>query len=172
MRRNGKLIAADIQAQIDRVRTVAQHEGLSQSCLDWSETAERVVPTMQATIEFVSGYVRQQVSQLDLTPPVSYAMHAHLIPSFYLERVARTRTVSAGEPCRKLADCLRTALFEPGGALAKLSETEQSVLQQQAKELAEVFQRSSSNVEGRNGYLSLRSSTSRVSTTVVDRMLS
>jgi hypothetical protein len=84
VRRNGQLIAADIQAQIDRVRTVAQHAGLSQSCLDRIEKAERVVPKMKATIEFVSGYVRQQVSQLDLTPPVSYAMHAHLIPSFYL----------------------------------------------------------------------------------------
>jgi hypothetical protein len=156
VRRNGQLIAADIQAQIDRVRTVARHEGLSQSCLDRIGKAERVVPTMQATIEFVSGYVRQQVSQLDLTPPVSYAMHAHLIPSFYLERGARTRTVSAGEPCRKLAEGLRSALFEPGGALAELSEAEQSALQQQAKELAEVFQRSSANVEGRNGYLSLR----------------
>jgi hypothetical protein len=156
VRRNGQLIAADIQAQIDRVRTVAQHEGLRQSCLDRIEKAERVVPKMTATIEFVSGYVRQQVSQLDLTPPVSYAMHAHLIPSFYLERVARTRTVSAGEPCRELAERLRTALFEPGGALAQLSAAEQSALQQQAKELAEVFQRSSSNVEGRNGYLSLR----------------
>jgi hypothetical protein len=156
VRRNGKLIAADIQAQIDQVRTVAQHEGLSQSCLDRLGKAERVVPKMQATIEFVSGYVRQQVSQLDLTPPVSYAMHAHRMPSFSLERVARTRTVSAGEPCRKLAEGLRTALFGPGGALAKLSEAEQSVLQQQAKELAEVFQRSSANVEGRNGSLSLR----------------
>jgi hypothetical protein len=156
VRRNGQLIAADIQAQIDRVRTVAQHEGLSQSCLDRIEKAERVVPKMQATIEFVSGYVRHQVSQLDLTPPVSYARHAHLIPSFYLERVARTRPVSAGEPCRELAERLRTALFEPGGALAKWSAAEQSALQQQAKELAEVFQRSSANVEGRNGYLSLR----------------
>ena len=37
-----------------------------------------------------------------------------------------------------------------------MSEAEQSQLNQQAKELAEVFQRSRSNVEGRNGYLSLR----------------
>jgi hypothetical protein len=156
VRRNGQLIAADIQAQIDTIRTVAQHEGLSQACLDRIDKAERVVPTMQATIEFVSGYVRQQVRQLDLTPPVSYAMHAHLIPSCYLERVAQTRTVHAGEPLRELAKRLRTPLYEPGGALAALSEAEQSALHQQAQELAEVFQRSSSNVEGRNGYLSLR----------------
>jgi hypothetical protein len=156
VRRNGQLIAADIQAQIETVRTVAKQESLSQSCLDRIEKAERVVPNMKATIEFVSGYVRQQVSQLNLTPPVSYALHAHLIPSFYLERVAQTRTVHAGEPLRELAERLRTPLCEPGGALAELSKAEQSALQQQAKELAEVFQRSSSNVAGRNGYLSLR----------------
>ena len=94
VRRNGKLIAGDIQCHIDTIRTIAQQEDLSQVCLERIEKAERVVPKMQATIEFVSGYVRQQVRQLDLAPPVSYAMHAHLIPSYYLERVASTRTVT------------------------------------------------------------------------------
>jgi Family of unknown function (DUF6399) len=37
-----------------------------------------------------------------------------------------------------------------------LSPVEQDELKSKAKTLAEVFQRSSSNVEGRNGYLSLR----------------
>ena len=81
---------------------------------------------MQATIAFVSGYVRQQVSQLDLAPPVSYAMHAHLIPSFYLERVASTRTVTAGEPLRALAERLRTPLFAPGGAFGALSQMDKT----------------------------------------------
>jgi hypothetical protein len=156
VRRNGRLIAADIQGQIDTIRSVAQHEGLSQTCLERIHKAERVVPKMQATIEFVSGYVHKQVRQLALTPPVSYALHAQLIPSCYLERVAQRRTVHAGAPLRELAKRLRLPLFEPGGALAELSEGQQSQLNQQAKELAEVFQRSSSNVEGRNGYLSLR----------------
>ena len=156
VRRNGRLIAADIRQQIDTIRSVAQHEGLSQACLERIDKAERVVPKMQATIEFVSGYVQKQVRQLDLTSPVSYALHAHLIPACYLDRVAQSRTVHAGEPLRELAERLRTPLFEPGGMLAALSEAQQSQLTQQAKELAEVFQRSSSNVEGRNGYLSLR----------------
>jgi hypothetical protein len=111
---------------------------------------------MQATIDFVSGYVRQQVSQLALAPPESYAMHAHLIPAYYLERVAATRTVTQGEPLRALAERLRTPLFEPEGALGELSPVAQNQLKQKAQTLAEVFQRSSSNVEGRNGYLSLR----------------
>ena len=157
VRRNGQLIASDIQDHIEQIRTVAQHEGLSQSSLERIDKAERVVPKMQATIEFVSSYVGQQVDQLDLTPPVSFAMHAKLIPSYYLDRVAQTRTVEGGEPLRELAERLRTPLFEPGGVLSLLSPESQDQLCDEAKRLAVVFQRSSSNVEGRNGYLSLRS---------------
>jgi hypothetical protein len=64
--------------------------------------------------------------------------------------------VSGGEPLRALAERLCTPLLEPGGALGELSPPEQNQLKQQAKTLAEVFQRSSSNVDGRHGYLSLR----------------
>ena len=156
VRRNGHLIASDIQGHIDQIRTIAQHEGLSQSCLERIEKAERVVPKMQATIEFVSGYVGQQVAQLDLAPPISFAMHAKLIPSYYLDRVAQTRTLSDGEPLRELAERLRAPLFEPGGVLSALSQETVDQLHEEAKRLAAVFQRSSSNVEGRNGYLSLR----------------
>ena len=157
VRRNGRLIASDIQERIEQIRTGAQHEGLSQSCLERIEKAERVVPKMQATIEFVSRYVAQQVKQLDVAPPVSCALHAKLIPSYYLDRVAETRPVEGGEPLRKLAERLRAPLFEPGGVLSVLSPTTQKQLHDEAKRLATVFQRSSSNVEGRNGYLSLRS---------------
>jgi Family of unknown function (DUF6399) len=156
VRRNGQLIASDVRAHLETIRTVAQHEQLSQRSLDRIDKAERGVPKMQATIEFVSSYVRQQVAQLDLTPPASFAMHARLIPSYYLDRVAQTRTVSQGESLRALAIRLRTPLFEPGGAFSQVSPETQRDLQQLAKTLAEVFQRSSSNVEGRNGYLSLR----------------
>jgi hypothetical protein len=111
---------------------------------------------MQATIEFVSTYVRQQVRLLDLKQPEFYAMHAHLIPSYYLERVAATKTIREGQPLRALAERIRTPLFAPGGALSALSPMAQDRLKREAAKLAEVFQRSSSNVEGRNGYLSLR----------------
>ena len=98
----------------------------------------------------------KQVQQLGLPPSVAYVLHARLIPSCYLEWVAQRRPRHAGEPLRELADRLRTPLFEPGEELAGLSEGQQSQLQQQAKELAEVCQRSSAHVAGRNGSLSLR----------------
>ena len=157
VRRNGPLIAADIQGHIEQIRTIAQQEGLSPSSLERIDKAERVVPKMQATIEFVSGYVKQQVAQLAVTPPVSFAMHAKLIPSYYLDRVAQTRNGSDSASLRELAERLRASLFEAGGVLSALSPEAQAHLQSEAKRLAAVFQRSSSNVEGRNGYLSLRS---------------
>ncbi len=156
VRRNGQLIASDIQGHIEQIRTIAQHEGLSQNCLERIEKAERVVPKMQATTDFVSSYVNQPVDPLGLTPPVSFAMHAKLIPSYDLDRVAQTRTVEGGEPIRELAERLRAPWFERGGILSDLSPETRDQLHGEAKRLAAVFQRSSSNVEGRNGYLSLR----------------
>ena len=155
-RRSGQLIASDIRTQIEAIRTVAQQEQLSHNSLGRIDKAERVLPKMQATIEFVSRYVGEQIKALDLTPPASFAMHAKLIPAYYLDRVAQTRTLSKGVPLRQLAERLRAPLFEPGGLLSEVSPEFQSTLHQRARELAEVFQRSSSNVEGRNGYLSLR----------------
>ena len=83
-------------------------------------------------------------------------MHAKLIPSYYLDRVAQTRTVRDGTPLRELAARLRAPLFEPGGVLREVNPEAHDQLHDEAKRLAAVFQRSSSNVEGRNGYLSLR----------------
>jgi hypothetical protein len=64
--------------------------------------------------------------------------------------------VTRGEPLRELAERIRTLLFEAGGALGELSPMAQNQLKTQTATLAGVFQRSISNVEGRNGYLSLR----------------
>jgi len=64
VRRNGQRIAADMQEHIEQMRTVAQQEGLSQSGLERIDKAERVVPKMQGTIEFVSRYVTEHVAQL------------------------------------------------------------------------------------------------------------
>jgi hypothetical protein len=104
VRRNGRLIAGDIHEQIDTSRTIAQQEGLSQACMDHIEKAEHVVPKMQATIEVVSRYVRQQGSQRELTQTESYARHTHLIPSFDLDRLASTRSMTEGELLRELAE--------------------------------------------------------------------
>jgi hypothetical protein len=115
VRRHGKLIASDIQAHIATIRAIAQQEQLSETCLDRIAKAERVVPKMHAMVACVSGYGRQQMHQLDVALPASFAIHAPLMPSCYLDRVASTRTVTQGEPLRALAERLRAPLFASGG---------------------------------------------------------
>src|SRR5262249_48402570 len=68
-----------------------------------------------------------------------------------------TRPLSDGAPLRELAERLRASLVAPGGVLSEWSPEAQHHLHDEAKRLAAVFQRSSSKVEGRNGYLSFRS---------------
>lgn len=149
-------MVSDIHEQIDTMRRIAHQGGLSQACQERIEKAERVVPNMQATMAFVSSNVRHQVSRLAWTPPQSYAMHAHRMPSYDLERVASMKTMTKGEPLCALADCLWTPLFAPSGTCSELHRVEQDRLKQEAVMLAEVFQRSSANVEWQNGSLSLR----------------
>ena len=55
VRRNGKLIAGDIQQHINTIRTIVQQAHLSETCMERLEKAEREVAKMQTTIEFVSG---------------------------------------------------------------------------------------------------------------------
>ena len=64
--------------------------------------------------------------------------------------------ILGGQPLHDLAERLRTPLFASGGALSAVHQDEQNRLQAEAAKLAEVCQRSSANVEGRNESLSLR----------------
>ncbi len=55
--------------------------------------------TMQATIECVSMDVRQQVRQLVLTPPTSYAVHARLMPpDYHTLEVQECKEIQMGKP--------------------------------------------------------------------------
>ena len=151
-RRNGRLVA-QYREQMDTVRSETQHEGLRQTCLERTQSrAGRAKNAGHHRV--VSGDVHKQVRQL-AEPPVSYALHAQLIP--LLSRAGGPESRGhAGEPLRELNARLRAPLFEPGGGRPGCVRDSSSQLKQQAKELAEVFQRSSANVEGRNGDLSLR----------------
>jgi hypothetical protein len=156
VRRHGPRLASAMPEPSNMIRSLAPQEGLSQACLDRVETAARVVPKMQATIEWVSGDGPQQGHPLEVAPPASYALHAHRMPSLSRDRVASTRTVTAGAPLHELAERLRTPLCAPGGVGGLVRPVEQDTRQREAATLAEVFQRSSANVAGRHGALSLR----------------
>jgi len=155
-RRHGTRLAGAIPRHVDTIRPLAPPAPLSETSRERIEHAERVVPTRQATIAGVSGYGRQPVRHLDVAPPASYAVPAQRRPSCSRERVASTRPMTEGTPLRALAERLRPPRGAPGGACGECSVVPQDQRHAAAAKLAEVFQRSSAQVAGRNGDLSRR----------------
>ena len=80
-----------------------------------------------------------------------------LIPAFYLQRAtsklqtaeARARMVAVYQP-------MLERIRAPGAALGRLSAEDHASVERVAEQAADLFQRSSSCVEGRNGQLALR----------------
>ena len=118
--------------------------------------AQRLTIQFLATITFFFATVQAKVEALNLPPALELALLTQLIPALYLERVANRSTHA--EPRHRL-HALSRQLLEPlrqrDHPLQALPEAERARLEQVAGDCADLFQRSSSSVEGRNGQLSL-----------------
>lgn len=155
--RDAATVEADIQTHYEVINRVATETGLSARCLALLGKARRLVPQMVATIAFVHSLLQKKVEALDLAPKVEASVINHLIPMYYLKAVARKApTAEARADLRRRAALLRKKLESPQSALSSLERQERDMVDQVALECAQLFQRSSSNVEGRNGVLALR----------------
>ncbi len=154
--RDAAAVEADLQTQFSRLTQIAEVVGLSARCRALLDKAQRLLPQMVATIAFVHTLIRKKISGLDLTPAVQKVVFGLLIPVCYLEEVIRKApTAEARSKLRTTITSLCALLESPESALAGLAPTERDLLYRIARECAQLFQRSSSNVEGRNGVLAL-----------------
>jgi Family of unknown function (DUF6399) len=145
-----------IQEKIDTVRSLAEQEGLSDASYSKINKAERVLPKMKSTIEFVNSYIQSEIDLLQLTSDQKKSVKDQLVPAYYLERIAEQETKEEALPILELANQIKEPLFALNGIFADLAPTKLDELKIKARSLANVFQRSSSCVEGRNGVLSFR----------------
>ena len=127
---------------------------------DWAvrrlEKAQRVAVHMLATVAFFFATVQAKVEALDLEPALERALYQGLIPAIYLDRVAAR--AGPAERRRRLSETsarLLAPLRDPAHPLQALPAGERQRIEQVAGECADLFQRSSSAVEGRNGRLAL-----------------
>jgi hypothetical protein len=152
--------AAEISAALEQhfveIETVAAEAQLSERCVKRIEKAKRVMVDMVATVAFFLLTVRAKVEALSLTPAIETAMYHNLIPAIYLHAVAeKTQDVEQRPALQRKAEELLAPLLSSHSPLADLVAEEKVVLETVAQECAQLFQRSSSCVEGRNGYLAL-----------------
>jgi hypothetical protein len=155
--RSAEQVSATLELHFTELETVAMAANLSQSCLDRIQKAKRVVVDMIATISFFSLTVQAKVEALSLSPQVEQAVYDNLIPAIYL-RLVSERTQDPEQRCalEHSSEKLATPLLKSNGPFAGFDEKEKAVIETVAHECAQLFQRSSSCVEGRNGQLALR----------------
>ena len=112
--------------------------------------AERLTTQLLATVAFFFATIQAKVEALGLAPEIEAAVHQQLIPAIYLERVAERR-----HALRRQSHALLEPLRRPDSPLQALPEQLRTDIETVASECADLFQRSSSCVEGRNGQLAL-----------------
>jgi hypothetical protein len=139
------------------LHSVADEAKLSQGADDRITKAQRVLPSMIATIAFFWTMIELMIKRLECTDEVITIWKNELVAGYYIACVAQ-RCSKSDEAKRltELSESILARARSPDRPLGQLPESTQLELEQRAGQAANIFQRSSSCVEGRNGQLSLR----------------
>lgn len=137
-----------------RLEAIAEEADLSERLRAHLAKAKRLTHSLVATLAFFFMMVNTRVQALDLAPAIEQAMLDDLIPALYLERVAaRSTRAEPRHRLRALSAQRLAPLQQPAHPIQSLDPQTRRHLEQVAGECADLFQRSSSCVEGRNGCL-------------------
>jgi hypothetical protein len=130
---------------------------LSDRCKQRVEKAHRVVKNMVATIAFFFRMIDLYMDNMQILDRDRQLMHDYLIPGFYLRQVARKeKDAERKSRISEMSQELLSILTQQDGPFSEYTENDIKILEKAAEECAQIFQRSSSCVEGRNAQLSLR----------------
>ena len=150
-------ISKSLEQCFTEIESIATEAELSSQSLKRIKKAKKVLPAMIATLSFFHFSIQRKIKGLSLSPEIEKIMFEVLIPVFYL-RHAANKAKKADARCRlkMKSDEILSSCRGLQDTFLGLSQEKLAALESIAKECANLFQRSSSCVEGRNGQLSLR----------------
>ncbi|MBI4869010.1 MAG: hypothetical protein HY816_18885 [Candidatus Wallbacteria bacterium] len=155
-RREAAQVHAGLNAQFEELCRIVDEAGLSEGARKGIDKAAKVAPQMVATIAFFHDTVRRRVEARELPGELESLLYQTLIPASYIDNVANKVTPAAtSAELRATADAIRAPLREPSSPWARTEPDLRREMTELAQACADVFQRSSSCVEGRNGRLGL-----------------
>ena len=145
-----------LSAAVDQVRKVVEEAGLGERAHQAVGRARGWAVLLVGCLAWFRLRTDARVEQLGLSEEGQRLVHECLLPSYYWEMAsAREKIPEERKRALALAARLREEAWRKGGALAALAEGERKAVERVARQCAELFCRSSSCVEGRNGRLSL-----------------
>ena len=149
-------VAERIGAVWARLQQIAAAADLPSRAHERLAKAQRVTTQLLATLTFFFATLTAKVEALNLPPALEAALTEPLIPAIDLDRVAERAThAEPRHALRALIAQRLEPLRQPQHPFQALTIPERQRLEQVAAECADLCQRSSSSVEGRNGQLSL-----------------
>jgi len=151
-RQDSEIISGLLADCFDKIHTATTD--LTDRCKERVNKAQRVVVSMVASIGFFFQIVEIYLDNMQLSTRDKHLMHNYLIPGNYLKLVAsKERDVQRKAEILQVAQKLLLIVESTGDAC---SDSNIEELDKAAIECAQLFQRSSSCVEGRNAQLALR----------------
>jgi hypothetical protein len=154
--RDAEEVSDSLEKHFAEIETVAEEAQLSENAFKRIAKAKKVAVAMVATIAFFWLTVRAKVEALGLAPQVERAMYDYLIPGIYLHLVSgKGEDAGQRHALQSKSEELLAPLRARDGPLSGLKAEEMATVEEVTLECAQLFQRSSSCVEGRNGQLAL-----------------
>ena len=154
-RQDSQIVSELLEDCFDRIQTATAD--LSDRCKQHVQKAQRVVDSMVATIAFFFQMIDIYFDNMNLSDRDRHLMHHYLIPGYYLKIAAeKERDIDQKALIREKAQELLSIVEGLDGLHGQGTDCKIEELEKAARNCAEIFQRSSSCVEGRNAQLALR----------------
>ena len=154
---NAKEVDDKLNKAFEKLEAIAEKMHLRDSTQKRIAKAKRVVVEMTATIAFYWLVVHAKIEALELSEDVELVVMENLLPAYYLFTTAeKKKDADQRRQIQEKAEELIAIVHHEHSPIQQLSAEEKQIIDAVAWECVNVFQPSSSCVEGRNGQLALR----------------
>jgi hypothetical protein len=146
-----------LAGHVDELEKVAAAAGLGERPRQAVCKARTWVATLMGAVAWFWCLANARIEELELSEEQERVVKEKLVAGHYWAMAARrARTAQERKRLAEMAEGLQDAAWQAGGEVLSLAEEERKEVQEVARQIAGLFQRSSSCVEGRNGRLSLQ----------------
>lgn len=147
-------VEKELNEAFDELEEIAEEGQLRDKSKEKLRKARRLIPTLVSAIVFAIVTIKARLDALGLSSELRELMETCLVPGCYLELVhRRSGDAEERQALKERSRELLSPLLSPDGPLNALGKEEKERLLKEAMWCANVYQRSTSALEGINGHI-------------------